>query len=275
MIQYYVDEANEHLEDLLFHLRAHNSLFVDAIKEFKYAYAIEDNELIGFSKVKLNWDWVDLKDIYYKDIETLKAIVYKVYSEYKNKAIGLKLYATKEKRINDLIEVGFKIDGSTPGTTKEGDTYYLYLDNEFKGYNLTRNIELVEEEKKEYIDFIEGYQFLYKKQNNIELLTKEVLYIAKENDTFCGGIAFEIYENSMYIHLLATNKDYKGKGIGTKLMNFAIDYAKKLDLEYIDIGTAQFQARPFYEKLGFTVTYTKKNYPKGYEVYTLIKRLKE
>ena len=56
-------------------------------------------------------------------------------------------------------------------------------------------------------------------------------------------------------------------------MVFAEEYARKLKLESIDLGTTEFQAKDFYEKLGYEVVFTRENYPIGYNCYTLYKKL--
>ena len=96
-----------------------------------------------------------------------------------------------------------------------------------------------------------------------------------DGDVFCGGIYLEIYQDYLYIDLLAVNKEYKGQGIGTKLMQYADDYARKHNFEMINVGTTEFQARPFYEKLGYQVVFTRQNNPKGFECYSLNKKLEE
>jgi len=40
------------------------------------------------------------------------------------------------------------------------------------------------------------------------------------------------------------------------------------------LGTCEFQAKGFYEKLDFEVVYDRENNPKGYKSYTILKRLK-
>ena len=41
----------------------------------------------------------------------------------------------------------------------------------------------------------------------------------------------------------------------------------------MNLGTVEFQAKNFYEKIGYSVILTKENDPKGYKSYTMIKKL--
>jgi ribosomal protein S18 acetylase RimI-like enzyme len=50
--------------------------------------------------------------------------------------------------------------------------------------------------------------------------------------------------------------------------------AQKLGIEWLQLGTTSFQARAFYERLGFHVIHTMHDYPKGFDIYTLIKKVK-
>ncbi len=77
----------------------------------------------------------------------------------------------------------------------------------------------------------------------------------------------------MYIDLLVVDDNYRGYGIGSKLMRLIEVEARERNLVYIDLGTAEFQAKGFYEKLGYEVVVTKKDQPKGFNCYTMVKVL--
>lgn len=51
---------------------------------------------------------------------------------------------------------------------------------------------------------------------------------------------------------LAVLKQYRGLGVGMRLMNTIVDYCNKLGLREVYLG-AQLQAIPFYERAGFKV----------------------
>lgn len=59
---------------------------------------------------------------------------------------------------------------------------------------------------------------------------------------------------------ISVHKDYRGRGIGSKLLHNTIDYAKnknfkRIRLDVIDINT---NAKRLYERIGFTATKTEK-----------------
>jgi ribosomal protein S18 acetylase RimI-like enzyme len=63
------------------------------------------------------------------------------------------------------------------------------------------------------------------------------------------------------------------KGLGRKLMEQAEKIARTRNLTGIWLDTFDFQARPFYEKLGFTIFGELKDHPRGISQYWLQKRL--
>lgn len=52
---------------------------------------------------------------------------------------------------------------------------------------------------------------------------------------------------------LAVTEDSRGLGIGTKLINAAIEWSKEKKLDYVELGVLSNNegARKLYEKLGF------------------------
>jgi ribosomal protein S18 acetylase RimI-like enzyme len=56
----------------------------------------------------------------------------------------------------------------------------------------------------------------------------------------------------MYIDDFCVEESQRGKGIGTKLFHFLIEYAKEIQANYIELGVAEFNisALQFYESIG-------------------------
>ena len=63
-------------------------------------------------------------------------------------------------------------------------------------------------------------------------------------------------ENWTYIRFLDVNTLFRGKGIGKKLTDICMEYAKETNEKYIALHTSEFMdsARTIYEKRGFTKT---------------------
>lgn len=87
-----------------------------------------------------------------------------------------------------------------------------------------------------------------------------------------GGLWGKILMDWLFIELLAVPESLRGKGTGSQL----IEAAEKLAIERGCVGswldTFAFQARPFYERLGYTVFGEIADHPRGSKRYFLMKR---
>ncbi len=103
--------------------------------------------------------------------------------------------------------------------------------------------------------------------------TKFAVFAKDENDNILGGIRANAFWNYCIIELLWLSKDSRGLGAGSKLVHAAEMFAKENGFNYMRTETLSFQAKPFYEKLGFNVFGELPDYPKGHTTYCLIKEL--
>ncbi len=266
-----LDNDEKYKELLLKHLRAHNESFTGKKKfEEKYIYVVEKDELLGAMKVNISWDWVTVNSAFYKDVSVLESLLFEVNNIYGKEASGIAVYLRTKGRINDYETLGFKSVGKTKGTKKVLDFYtYNNLKNNYKknhdalsGAGIDQyNLKL----EKEVKDFMQKY--------SLKKYGETFSYHAVDGENYLGGVIGMFKEDQVYVDLLAVNKEYRKKGIGVKLMTALEEYAKKNGAINIHLGTAEFQAKGFYEKLGYSVTVTMENYPKGYECYTMQKFL--
>ncbi|AAZ25904.1 GNAT family N-acetyltransferase [Colwellia psychrerythraea] len=98
--------------------------------------------------------------------------------------------------------------------------------------------------------------------------------IAKDaNGKVLGGIRANAFWNYCTIELLWLSEETRGLGLGTNLMEAAENFAKDRGFGYMRTETLSFQAKPFYEKLGYKVFGELPDYPKGHTTYCLVKKL--
>ncbi len=99
-------------------------------------------------------------------------------------------------------------------------------------------------------------------------------YITVEDPTgeLIGGIYGNFAWNWLYIDLLWVHPDYRGKGIGLKLMSAIEKEAHKKDIYSYHLSTASFQAPVFYQKLGYQICGEITDLPPGYTTYFLKKQ---
>ena len=70
--------------------------------------------------------------------------------------------------------------------------------------------------------------------------------------TLLGGVVGRIAEDSMYVDVVWNDDTVRGKGMGRQMMVMLEDEARKRGASEIWLYTMSFQAKPFYEKLGYT-----------------------
>ncbi|MBQ3729754.1 MAG: GNAT family N-acetyltransferase [Spirochaetales bacterium] len=75
------------------------------------------------------------------------------------------------------------------------------------------------------------------------------------------------------LDIIWVDEKYRRKGLGSALIREAEKAARENGCYVMILGTFDFQARPLYEKHGYSLCGTVRDFPRGHENYTLIKRL--
>jgi GNAT superfamily N-acetyltransferase len=88
-----------------------------------------------------------------------------------------------------------------------------------------------------------------------------------------GGLAGWSDWDWLFIVMIFVPESLRGQGLGRELMQRAENHARDGNLRGIWLDTFDFQARPFYEKLGYTVFGTLDDHPIGGQRYFMQKRL--
>ncbi|HET7266783.1 MAG TPA: GNAT family N-acetyltransferase [Oleiagrimonas sp.] len=88
-----------------------------------------------------------------------------------------------------------------------------------------------------------------------------------------GGIRAAAYWGYLCIELLWLAESVRGEGAGRRLMEQAEAFAARKGFRYARVETTSFQARPFYEKLGYTLFGELEDCPLGHTTYYLRKQL--
>ena len=66
-----------------------------------------------------------------------------------------------------------------------------------------------------------------------------------------GGVSATIFGEDCFIQYMFVDEKERGKSFGTKLMHALEQHAKENSCKRLLVHTADFQAKPFYEKMGF------------------------
>ena len=97
--------------------------------------------------------------------------------------------------------------------------------------------------------------------------------VDKEGNIIAGCTGYIYYWGCMYIDDMWVDENYRRQGLGSQALQAVEKVAEEKGCHLIFLGTWDFQARPYYEKHGYTVFSTLKDNPKGHEDYELYKRL--
>lgn len=266
-MELFIDDQFEYREALLFHLRKHNKSFCgEKFNETRYFIYKVNDQVEARCKVTFSWDWVTIKALDYNNINHLNVLVNDIVRYYKDRMCGLQYYGDDKSIIQTFVQIGFKQNGMIPKTEYVKAFYYVELTNFFNvGHNQEQSYHCTElsNDDKDY--------FTGSPSNPVE----KIMVVALDEERFAGGVEGVIEYDQMYVHLLAVNKQYRTQGLGTKLMSKIERYARHKGVMAVNLGTTEFQAKGFYEKLGYRVCRVRENGPKGYKNYTLVKELND
>jgi len=99
------------------------------------------------------------------------------------------------------------------------------------------------------------------------------VFLRDANDEILGGVLGEIWGQWLFVSHVWLAAPLRRHGYGKKLLAAAEHYALEKGCHNAWLTTASFQARPFYEKLGYELFAELKEFPPGHKLYFLKKQL--
>jgi GNAT superfamily N-acetyltransferase len=96
---------------------------------------------------------------------------------------------------------------------------------------------------------------------------------ARVGGALVGGLVGETGWRWLHVDLLWVDEPHRGRGIGRRLLGAAEREAARRGCLHAYLDTFDFQARPFYERLGYTVFGEQGDYPPGHTRWYLRKPL--
>ena len=99
------------------------------------------------------------------------------------------------------------------------------------------------------------------------------IFLRDERDAILGGAIGHVWGGWLDLSLLWVAEPLRRKGYGKKLLETAEDEARSQGCRGVFLSTFSFQARPFYERLGYEVIADVKDYPVGHTYHVLKKTL--
>jgi GNAT superfamily N-acetyltransferase len=99
--------------------------------------------------------------------------------------------------------------------------------------------------------------------------------VRDDDEAIAGGLVAASYLGWLQVLAVWIADELRGQGYGTKLMQAAEDEAVSRGCPRIFLETLSFQALPFYEKRGYVIHSTLKDFPPGGARYALTKSLQK
>ena len=97
--------------------------------------------------------------------------------------------------------------------------------------------------------------------------------IRNEEASIIGGLWGGSSYDWLFVQLLVVPQALRGQGVGRKLMLLAEAEALSRGCAAVWLDSFEFQARSFYERLGYTCFGQLENYPKGFARFFMQKQL--
>lgn len=114
---------------------------------------------------------------------------------------------------------------------------------------------------------------ILKHLDNVELGKSIRVFLRDKEGRVLGGATANVFGGWVYLSLLWVEESLRNLGYGAELMNRLEREAMGLGCRYAHGDTYSFEARPFYERLGYEVFGMLEDYPEGHCKYFLKKRL--
>jgi GNAT superfamily N-acetyltransferase len=136
------------------------------------------------------------------------------------------------------------------------------------------SIVVTEEGRRADQQAIADLLYEYNRQNAQPANFKPLALLVKAPDgSTLGGLWGNSAYEWLFVEFLFVPEPLRGTGLGRSLMLKAEQIAKDRGCLGVWLDTFAFQARAFYEKLGYTVFGELKDHPRGISQYWLQKRL--
>ena len=101
------------------------------------------------------------------------------------------------------------------------------------------------------------------------------IFLRDERGAILGGALGDIWGGWLDLTFLWVAEPLRGRGYGRQLLEAAEEEARTQGCRGVHLSTYSFQARPFYEKLGYEIIGEIPDHPAGHSLFFLKKALAE
>ncbi len=99
------------------------------------------------------------------------------------------------------------------------------------------------------------------------------IFIKDQKQNVLGGVSGTTFYGSLYVDSLWIDASLRHQGWGTKLMHEAEKIGKERGASFVTLNTMDWEALPFYQRLGYSIEFTRKGYEKDSKMFMLRKNL--
>ncbi len=121
------------------------------------------------------------------------------------------------------------------------------------------SIEYTESLSEELCEIIDVEFDQFADENGLSCGYAPFCFIARENGEIAGVLRGHSYYKEVCVSDLIVLKQFRGRRVGSGLIQAALDHFQGKGFENINLRTYAFQAPDFYKKCGFQLEYTREN----------------
>ncbi len=100
-----------------------------------------------------------------------------------------------------------------------------------------------------------------------------IAFVATDENTFVGVVVVAVIWGALRVKYLYIEEAYRGKGIGSQLMERAHAFGRERGCSFAFVETINYLAPTFYQKLGYQIDFTREGYAEGGSFHYLQKKL--
>lgn len=125
-------------------------------------------------------------------------------------------------------------------------------------------------------DILDGFRRNAIARVGVNGILDSTAFVARDAEgTFVGAIVVEFFWGSLHIKYLLVEEAYRGQGIGTILVQQALNYGQEQHAAFAFLETMSYlNVVGFYERMGFQIEFTRQGYTHNNSFHYLRKNFK-
>lgn len=105
------------------------------------------------------------------------------------------------------------------------------------------------------------------------LANEPIAFAMQNDDRLIGAIVAQIFWEQLHIKYLVVDKEFRKRGIATRLMHRMLEFGKSQGCGFVYVETLSFQAPNMYKKMGFKEDFKRDGFAKNTSFHYLSMQL--